>query len=98
MSAKIKLTTLAALLIVLSVHGAASAQSNGEHYVSGYRASRAATAQIPSNAFGSIDDRTAASFGQSPYDIVYSGKVVGRDPDPKVRSEFLRDGVYSGRY
>jgi len=100
MSARINLAALAALLTALSVQGTASAQSYflafpaAPEYQSNQAVNRS-KAKMPSNAFGSIDHRAGTSFGQSPNDVVSGGKVVGRDPDPNVRFEILRDGQYS---
>jgi len=96
MSARIKFTTLAALLTALSVQGPASAQNYFTTYPSAseYRSNQAinrSKAKIPSNAFGSVNDRASRSFDRSTDVVDYSGKVLGRDPDPNVRFELLRD-------
>jgi hypothetical protein len=95
MSAKSTLATLVALLTAVFVHGAAFAQSNRDlNIASGHRSNRAINklmARIPSNAFGSIDDRAGTLSGRPTDNIVYNGQVVGRDPDRNVRSQILRD-------
>jgi hypothetical protein len=100
MSAKIKLTALAALLTILAVQGTASAQNYFTAFpaASGHQSNQAINrlkAKIPSKAFGSVNDQAGASFGQTPNDVVSGGKVVGRDPDANVRFEILRDGQYA---
>ena len=96
MSARIKLAALAALLTAVSIQGTASAQSyfTGFPAAPEYRSNKADNhlkAKIPSNAFGSINDRAGTSFGRSPTDVVFGGNVLGRDPDQNVRFEILRD-------
>ena len=99
MSAIIKRTALAACLAVVSVHGAASARG----YVPAsleHRSNPAISrfqAKIPSDAFGSINDRAAVSFGRSSRDVVFGGRTLGRDPDANVRLELRRD-YYFGQY
>jgi hypothetical protein len=100
MSAKIKLSAAAALLTALSVQGTAFAQNHFTAFSapSEYQSNQAINrfkVKIPSKAFGSINDQAGALFGQSPNDVVSSGKVVGRDPDANVRFEILRDGQYA---
>jgi hypothetical protein len=65
MSGQIKLAALAAVVTVVSVHGTASANyfpafPPAPKYQS-YKAVNRSKAKIPSNAFGSIDDRTGTS-------------------------------------
>jgi hypothetical protein len=99
MSAKIKLIALAALLTALSVQGTAFAQNYFTAFPAAPDRSNQAVnrfkSKIPPHAFGSVNDLAGASFGRSPTDVVSSGKVVGRDPDPNVRFEILRDGQYA---
>jgi hypothetical protein len=100
MSARIKLAALAALQAALLVQGTASAQNYFPRFPAApeYRSSHAANrskAKIPSNAFGSVNDQAGTSFGRSPTDVVSGSKAVGRDPDPNVRFEILRDGQYA---
>ena len=100
MSAGIKLATVVALLTALSVQGTAFAQNYFPAFPATpeYRSNQAVNrskAKIPSNAFGSINNRAGTSFGLSPNDAVSGGKVVGRDPDANVRFEILRDGQYA---
>jgi len=98
-SGRIKLAALAAVLTVVSVHGTASAQNYFPAFPTApkYESHKAVSrfkAKIPSNAFGSIGDRTGTSSGQSPNDVVFGNKWVGRDPDPHVRFEIMRDTQY----
>jgi hypothetical protein len=99
MSGRIKPAALAAVLTVASVHGTASAQNYFPAFPPApkYQSDKAVNrfkAKIPSSAFGSIGDRTGTSSRQSPNDIVFGNKWVGRDPDPHVRFEILRDSQY----
>jgi hypothetical protein len=95
MSVKIKLATLAALLTAVSVHGAAFAQSNGDlNVASGYRFNKAINnfrTKIPSDVFGSINDEAGTLSGRSSDNVGHNGQVVGRDPDPNIRSQIRRD-------
>src|SRR5262244_1637497 len=96
MSARTTFTALAGLLTALSVQGTASAQSYLTTFpaASEHRASQTVSrskAKMPSNAFGSADDRAGTSFGRSPHDVVFGGSVLGRDPDQNIRFELLRD-------
>ena len=100
MSARIKLAALAAVLTTLSLQGTAFAQNYFTAFPAApeHRSNQTVSrmkAKIPSKAFGSVNDQAGASFGRSPTDVVSSGKVVGRDPDPNVRFEILRDGQYA---
>jgi hypothetical protein len=93
MSAIIKRVALAGCLAAASVHGAASARG----YVPAsleHRSNPAISrfqAKVPSGAVGSINDRAGASLRRSSSDVVFGGITVGRDPDPNVRLELLRD-------
>ena len=94
---RITLATLVTLLIAPSVQGTASAE-NYFGAASEYQSKQSAhrfKARIPSHAFGSVDTGAGLSFGQSVSDVVSGGKVVGRDPDPNVRFDLLRDGQYA---
>jgi hypothetical protein len=101
MSAKMRLAALAALLTSLSVQGIASAQNYFPTFPSSaseYRTNQGVNrfkGKIPSNAFGSVNDRAGTRFGQSPNDVVFNGKTVGRDPDANVRLQILRDDQYA---
>ena len=100
MSAKITLAAAAALLTALSVQGTAFAQNYFTAFPApseyqSHQATNRFKAKIPAKAFGSINDQAGASFGQTPNEVVSSGKVVGRDPDANVRFEILRDGQYA---
>ncbi len=96
MSARTKFVALAGLLTALSAQGTASAQTYFPAFpaASEHRTGQAVKhwkAKVPSNAFGSVDVRAGTSFGRSPNDVVFGGEVLGRDPDPNVRFELLRD-------
>jgi hypothetical protein len=96
MSARLKLAALASLLTILSLQGTAFAQNyftsfpTAAEHRSNQTVSRS-KAKIPSNAFGSVNDRAGMSFGRSTDVIDHGGNVLGRDPDPNVRFELLRD-------
>jgi hypothetical protein len=93
MSATIKRAALAACLAAVSVHGTASARGYTPASLE-HRSNPAISrfqAKIPSDAFGSINHRASASFGRSSSDVVFGGRTLGRDPDPNVRLELLRD-------
>jgi hypothetical protein len=71
MSGRIKLAALAAALSVVSVHGTASARNyfpafTPAHQHQSYKAVNRSKAKIPSNAFGSIGDRTGTSHLAQP--------------------------------
>jgi hypothetical protein len=71
MSGRIKLAALAAALSVVSVHGTASARNYfpafpPAHQHQSYKAVNRSKAKIPSNAFGSIGDRTGTSHLAQP--------------------------------
>jgi len=96
MSARIKLITLATLLTALSVNGTAFAQNYFPAFPAApeYRSNQSINrlkAKIPSNAFGSINDPTGASFDRPSNGVFFGGRAVGRDPDANVRLELLRD-------
>ena len=48
-------------------------------------------AGVPSDAFGSIGYRTGTPFGSSSTDVWSGVFYVGRDPDPNIRFQLLRD-------
>jgi hypothetical protein len=48
-------------------------------------------ARVPSDAFGSIGYRTGIPFGSSSTDVWSGVFYVGRDPDPNIRFQLLRD-------
>ena len=90
-----KLTALAALLIALSAQGTASAENFLRAAPDSKQAVNRLKAKIPSHAFGSVSNGAGTSFGPSSIDVVSGGKVVGRDPDPNVRLDILRDGQFA---
>jgi hypothetical protein len=93
---RIDFAALAAILTVLATRGAASAQGFDYSYASpGYQSPQEmnrSKVKVPANAYGSAGGRPGLSFRRSPNDVVVGGKMVGRDPDPQVRFEILRDG------
>jgi hypothetical protein len=101
MSMRIDFAALAAILTVLATRGAASAQSFDYSYASpGYQSAQKmnrSKVKVPANVYGSAGGRPGLSFHQSPDDVVVGGKMVGRDPDPRVRFEILRDGQFAGQ-
>jgi hypothetical protein len=48
-------------------------------------------ARVPSDAFGSIGYRTGTPLGASSTDVWSGVYFVGRDPDPNIRFQLLRD-------
>lgn len=93
MSAKITLAAFAALLTVLSTQAPAFARSNSPtaHNYRFKQAIKRFKARVPSDAFGSIGYPAAKSFGRSSNDFVSGVYFVGRDPDPNIRFQLLRD-------
>jgi hypothetical protein len=93
MSAILKRAALAAGLAVVSVHGAASARGNvpGSLEQRSNLALSRFQAKIPSGMFGAINGRAGTPFGRSSSDVVFGGRILGRDPDPNVRLEILRE-------
>jgi len=88
MSARISLAALATFLIALSIQGTASARS----YTPGAHAPGQAVHRLrASDAFGSINDPTGASFDRSSNGVFFGNRAVGQDPDANVRLELLRD-------
>jgi hypothetical protein len=91
MSTKLILPALAVFLTVLSLQGTASARGNSLA-ANDYRFKQTIKrfkARVPSDAFGSIGYR-AGTFGRST-DAVSGVFFVGRDPDPNIRFQLLRD-------
>ncbi len=81
MSAKLTLAAFAAALTVISLQGPASARgvsptANDLRYDPTF--SRAQAARSP-------------SFGRAPSDVTFGGRMLGRDPDPNVRFQLMRD-------
>ena len=88
MSAKLTLAALAAVLTVASVQGPAFARgvsptANDLRSDPAFHSARAA------RALGSIN--TGPSFGRGPGEVVFGGRSIGRDPDPNVRFQLMRD-------
>jgi hypothetical protein len=48
-------------------------------------------AKVPSDAFGSIGYQASTQFGRSSTDVWSGVFYVGRDPDPNIRFQLLRD-------
>jgi hypothetical protein len=93
MSAKIILVALVAFLTALSTQGPASALSNSRaaHNYRFKQTIKRFKARVPSDAFGSIGEPAGKSFGRSSNDVVSGVYFVGRDPDPNIRFQLLRD-------
>jgi hypothetical protein len=93
MSTKLILPALAAFLTVLSLQGSASARGNFSA-TNDYRFRQTIKrfkARVPSDTFGSIGYRAGTPFGRSSTDVVSGVYFVGRDPDPNIRFQLLRD-------
>ncbi len=91
MSTRIAFVAFAALVTTLSLQGTASARSASAAHAS----NRAIHRLQASDAFGSISDQTGASIDRSSSGVFFGGKALGRDPDPNVRLELLRDNDLS---
>jgi hypothetical protein len=86
MSAKLTLAALAAVLAVVAIQGPASARGvspTAKDLRSDPAFSHAQGAR------GSIN--LGPSFGRAPSDVMFGGRSVGRDPDPNVRFQLMRD-------
>jgi hypothetical protein len=93
MSAKIMLAAVAAFLMVIYVQGTASARGYSPA-ANDYRFKQTIKrfkARVPSDAFGSIGYRMSTPFGRSSDNVIFSVWTVGRDPDPNIRFQLLRD-------
>jgi hypothetical protein len=93
MFTKLMLPALAAFLTVLSLQGTASARGNS-WAANEYRFKQTIKrfkARVPSDAFGSIGYRAGTRFGRSSTDVWSGVFFVGRDPDPNIRFQLLRD-------
>jgi hypothetical protein len=84
MSTRIAFVAFAALVTALSFQGTVSARSSSA-------SNRAIHRLQASDDFGSISDQTGASIDRSSSGVFFGGKALGRDPDPNVRLELLRD-------
>jgi hypothetical protein len=98
MSGRIKLAALAAALSVVSVHGTASARNYfpafpPAHQHQSHKAVNRSKAKIPSNAFGSIGDRTGTSHLAQPV-FGWEG-AYGYQPSFRRPSDFQHRG-YDG--
>jgi hypothetical protein len=78
MLAKLTLAALAAFLIVVSAQGPASARG----------VSPTANDLRSDPAFSRLQ---GASLGRAPNSVVFGGRTIGRNPDPNVRFQLLRD-------
>jgi hypothetical protein len=87
MSTRIAVATLAALITALSFQGPASARNSAAAHAS----SRAIHRLQATDAFGSVNAPTGPSIGPSSGGVFFGGRTLGRDPDPNVRLELLRD-------
>jgi hypothetical protein len=93
MFTKLTLPALAAFLTVLSLQGTASARGNSSA-ANEYRFNQTIKrfkARVLSDAFGSIGYRAGTQFGRSSSDVWSGVFFVGRDPDPNIRFQLLRD-------
>ena len=97
---------LAAFITLLSLQGTASARdhfSAANHHrfartqflaandYSFKRTIKRFKARVPSDAFGSIGYQAGTPFGRSSTDVWSGVFYVGRDPDPNIRFQLLRD-------
>jgi hypothetical protein len=86
MSAKLALAALAALLTVVAIEGPASARGVSPT-ANDLRSDP--TFNRAQGARGSIN--IGPSFGRGPADVMFGGRTIGRDPDPNVRFQLMRD-------
>jgi hypothetical protein len=88
MSAKFSLAALAAALTVFAIQGPAAARgvSPTAHEL---RSDPAFHGAQGSRLQGSLN--TGSSFGRGPSDVTFGGRTIGRDPDPNVRFQLMRD-------
>jgi hypothetical protein len=91
MVTKLILPVLAAFLTVLSLQGTASARGNSANDYRFKQTIKRFKARVPSDAFGSIGYRAGTQFGRSSTDVWSGVYFVGRDPDPNIRFQLLRD-------
>jgi hypothetical protein len=84
MSAKLTLAAFAALLTVVSAQGPASAR--GVSPTANDLRSDPAFSRL---ARGSIN--IGPSLGRGPNNVMFGGRTIGRDPDPNVRFQLMRD-------
>jgi hypothetical protein len=78
MSAKLTLAALAAVLTVVSVQGSASARG----------VSPTANDLRSDPTFSRLQ---GAWLGRAPNSVMFGGRTIGRDPDPNVRFQLMRD-------
>jgi hypothetical protein len=88
MSAKLTLAALAAVLTIASIQGPAFARGVSPT-ANDLRSDPAFHGARGSRAAGSIS--TGPSFGRAPSDVMFGGTSIGRDPDPNVRFQLMRD-------
>jgi hypothetical protein len=86
MSAKLTLAALATVLTVVSVQGPASAR--GVSPAASDMRSDPAFGR-PQGARGSVN--IGSSLGRAANDVTFGGRTMGRDPDPNVRFQLMRD-------
>jgi hypothetical protein len=86
MSAKLTLAAFAALLAVVAIQGPASARGVSPN-ASDLRSDP--TFSRPQGVRGLIN--IGPSLGRGPNDVTYGGRGIGRDPDPNVRFQLMRD-------
>ncbi len=86
MSAKLTLAALAALLTVVSIQGPAFAR--GVSPTAKDLRSDPAFSRLQ-GARGSIN--IGPSLSRGPNDVTFGGRIIGRDPDPNVRFQLMRD-------
>ena len=88
MSAKLTLAALAAVLTLVSVEGSAFARGVSPT-TSDLRADPAFGRLQGSRAFEAVS--IGLSLGRVPNDVMSGGRTIGRDPDPNVRFQLMRD-------
>jgi hypothetical protein len=88
MSAKLTLAALAAALTVIAIQGPVSARGVSPS-ANDLRSDPAFNHLQGSRAQGSIN--VGLSLGRAPSNVMFGGRSVGRDPDPNVRFQLMRD-------
>jgi hypothetical protein len=85
MSTRMALATVAALVTALSFQATASARP------AAHASNQAVHRLQGSDAFGAVGAQSGPSISRSSNGAFFGSQRLGRDPDPNVRLELLRD-------
>ena len=88
MSAKLTLAALAAVLTLVSIEGSASARGVSPT-ANDLRTDAVFGPLAGSRAFDAVS--IGPSLGRAANDVTSGGRTIGRDPDPNVRFQLMRD-------